>query len=405
MRTLQSLTIAVSSDPDPADPSSSSGLPSSTLKGLAEFVGNAVPIARAPGTAAARAAIVAGAALGVRPADFKDPRAARARLWTVGRASLPMSLARERVTRKRLAAAGAIDGLIQYGGEYRAPAGVPMVTYQDSTLIQAQRAYDWSHLQGLSDRDLQRLLAEQREAYTSATACCVISHWVAQSLVGDYGIPEEKIHVVGLGANHVIDASWSGRDWSPPRFLFVGVDWERKNGPMLLRAFGRLRDEVPDATLDLVGGHPRVDQPGVCGHGPLRLSDPADREKLAGLYQSATAFVMPSLHEPGGTVHTEAAAAGIPSIGSSSGGAATAIGDAGFVVDPGSEEDLLDAMRKLADPAVAQALGERGIERAGLFTWRKVAERLVRALRIPGVDDSGLAEFLPALEASGQPLR
>jgi hypothetical protein len=28
------------------------------------------------------------------------------------------------------------------------------------------------------------------------------------------------------------------------------------------------------------------------------------------------------------------------------------------------------------------------------FTWRKVAERIVRALRIPGVDVTGPADFL-----------
>jgi glycosyltransferase involved in cell wall biosynthesis len=206
-------------------------------------------------------------------------------------------------------------------------------------------------------------------------------------------VPSEKVHVVGLGANHAVTGDL-GRDWSRPRFLFIGWDWERKNGPMLLTAFARVRERFPDATLDLVGRHPRVDQEGVFAHGARPLNDHAERAYVENLYRTATAFVLPSVHEPSGTVHIEAASAGIASIGTTNGGAATCIGDAGFLVDPSEPERLVEAMCELAIPETAKALGERAARRAKLFTWRKVAERLVRALEIPGVDATELAEFL-----------
>lgn len=352
---------------------------------------------RAPTPALERAALLGGAALALTPRDIVDMRAARARLWTASHASLPLSLARDRAVRRRLREAGRVDGLVQYGGEYRSPSDLRMVTYQDSTVPQALRAYPWPHLRGWSDRDVKRQVRRQRAAYESAVACCALTHWAAESIVEDFGISPDRVHVVGLGANHVVDGSQITRDWSQPRFLFVGADWERKNGAGLLRAFQQLRQEIPEARLELVGGHPeRIDQPGVYGHGPLSLGDPADRQTLAGLYRSSTVFVMPSLHEPSGTVHLEAAAAGIPSIGSRNGGTATCVGDSGVLVDGRSAEELLRAMRALSAPNVAQMLGQRALEHARPFTWRKVAERLVRALRLPGVDDSGLAEFLPS---------
>jgi glycosyltransferase involved in cell wall biosynthesis len=43
------------------------------------------------------------------------------------------------------------------------------------------------------------------------------------------------------------------RDWSTPRFLFVGNDFERKNGVAVVSAFKRLRDQVSEARLDVVG--------------------------------------------------------------------------------------------------------------------------------------------------------
>jgi hypothetical protein len=51
-------------------------------------------------------------------------------------------------------------------------------------------------------------------------------------------------------------------------------------------------------------------------------------------------------------------------------------------------------MLKLCDPSTTERLGALGREHAAQFTWRKVAERLVRALNIPDVDLTGYAAFL-----------
>ena len=117
-------------------------------------------------------------------------------------------------------------------------------------------------------------------------------------MIRDYGIAPEKVHAVGVGRNHTAPAV--ERDWSTPRFLFVGMDWPRKNGDGVLRAFARLRAELPDARLDVVGGHPPIDAPGVTAHGVLRLDVPEQHATLERLFGEATCFVMPS--------HSEAAA-------------------------------------------------------------------------------------------------
>jgi glycogen synthase len=394
-RAPEALVLGMAAMADPEDPSVNSGWPASVLGALREVAARVVPVGDTPDDATARMALMAGALLGLRPSDLAEPCSARSRLWTVGKASSAYALARSRSVCRKVADAGALDGFIQNGGDYRAPAGIPMVTYQDSTVLQAVEAYPWAHLRGLSPGDIKGLVRRQRAAYESAVGCCTFSHWVADSVVCDYEIPASKVHVVGLGSNDSLaDIDPSQRQWSSPRFLFVGFDWARKNGELVLDAFAKVRQSFPHATLDLVGGHPRVGVEGVTGHGLLAMGDPAGRARLTALYQAATVFVMPSLHEPAGTVHVEAAAAGIPSIGTSNGGAATCIGEAGYVVDPAAPAELLEAMRKLCDPETAQRLGSLGREHARQFTWRKVAERLVRALKIPGLDLSGFAGFL-----------
>jgi hypothetical protein len=49
---------------------------------------------------------------------------------------------------------------------------------------------------------------------------------------------------------------------------------------------------------------------------------------------------------------------------------------------------------ELAEPDRARELGELARTHSELLSWRKVAERVVRATAIPGLDTSGLAEFL-----------
>jgi glycosyltransferase involved in cell wall biosynthesis len=70
------------------------------------------------------------------------------------------------------------------------------------------------------------------------------------------------------------------------------------------------------------------------------------------------------------------------------------IGEGGRLVDPTSDEQIFAAMLELSDPQVAERLGALALERSRLFTWRKVAERLLRALDLPAVNHGSLADFL-----------
>jgi glycosyltransferase involved in cell wall biosynthesis len=221
----------------------------------------------------------------------------------------------------------------------------------------------------------------------------VTSAFAGQSIVDDYGISPQKVHVVGVGRN--IDAGWVERDWSVPRFLFVGADWRRKRGAAVVASFEQVRRRHPEATLDLVGGHPPIEAPGVTGHGPLPLGSDWGQRRYAELLHRATCFVMPSSLEAFGIAYMDAGATGLPCVGTTVGGAPDAVGDGGLLVDPADDYALTAAMLELSDPGTAQRLGERAYRHAAPFTWRAVGERLLRALRPPGLDLAGLPEFLP----------
>lgn len=293
--------------------------------------------------------------------------------------------------RRNLRHAPPIDGLIVLGTGFSLPPGIPTVTYEDMTVPQAVEL-GYPQWRALPEKAIAARRALQRAAYEQARMCCTMTEWPVQSIVDDYGIPESKVRFVGVGRNH--SPYPAPRDWTNPRFLFVGYDWKRKNGEAVVHAFARLRKENSTAELHLVGGHPRVNVEGVTGHGPLAVDDPAGRERVKALFESATCFVMPSLYEPAGIVYIEAAAAGLPSIGTTVGGARDLIGDAGRVVDPHDDSALFEAMRELSAPGTAAALGARAERRSELFTWKAVAERLLRALRLPGIEQESLAHYL-----------
>jgi glycosyltransferase involved in cell wall biosynthesis len=98
------------------------------------------------------------------------------------------------------------------------------------------------------------------------------------------------------------------------------------------------------------------------------------------LFRQATCFVLPSRYEAAAIAYAEAGNAGLPCIGTSVGGAFELIGRAGRIVDPSDNEALFHAMMELSDPQTAADLGHLARRRAHLFTWRAVAERILRVL-------------------------
>lgn len=270
-----------------------------------------------------------------------------------------------------------VDGWIHFAAP---PLGRPApgryVTFEDVTVAQRQRSGVWFPM---PEHRWERWHASQAHVYRHAHACCTVSNWSKASLISDYGVPEEKIHVVGLGRNVDLQPPQT-RNWSRPRYLFVGNDWHRKNGDSVVRAFSRVRRSVPEAHLDIVGAHPALDEAGVEGHGYLSFQDPEEAARLMELYQGATCFVMPSVNEPWGIVYLEAASAGLPVIATTEGGISDALGDDGALyVDPSDENALYEAMALLAGPDRAAQMGAAARRNGEKYGWDLVAGRILQA--------------------------
>ncbi len=377
---LRDLHIAVVHGADPEDPRSYSGSPSHLLAALRELGVEVYPVSAAPPAPLAHA--------------LSDATIAR---WMATGVAVPRSLRERRLlaplametcqalgwtARRRLAVRHPLDAAVVVAGSEIGPlSGIPYVAYEDMTVRQAARFPEWL-ITSLPARDLAARAALQQRQLHAARAVCTNTWWARDSVVEDYGIAPSKVHVVGFGGRSRSPGAQPDRTSRPPgpRFLHASRDWARKNGEVLLRAFALVHAEHPNATLDFVGNHPQLEQPGVRAHGLLSLEDPEQQRRLDALFSHATCFVMPSAVEPSGLSLVEAANCRLPSIVTSVGGAVEVIGGGGIAVKPGDVELLAEAMTRLCDLDLAERLGELAHRHVRQLSWELAARRILAAL-------------------------
>jgi glycosyltransferase involved in cell wall biosynthesis len=188
------------------------------------------------------------------------------------------------------------------------------------------------------------------------------SRWVAGSLDREYGVPVERTHVIPPGVDTTL---WRPAQRAPsavPRLLFVGGNFARKGGQLLLDAFRDLglagRAELHIVTRDRV-----PDQTGVTTHHGLTNGSP----ELRALYEGADAFVLPTLADCFSIAAIEAMAAGLPVLTSDVGGISDIVveGATGFLTQPGDGRALRHCLAKLVEDAhLRTVLGAAGRQRA-----------------------------------------
>jgi glycosyltransferase involved in cell wall biosynthesis len=132
-----------------------------------------------------------------------------------------------------------------------------------------------------------------------------------------------------------------------PRVLFVGGDFVRKGGEDLLAAW-QAAELHRFATLDLVTDWPGLSARTIAGVRVRRNVDSYSPE-WSDLWRDADLFVMPTRHEAFGVVFQEAAAAGLPRIGTNVNAVPELIADgvSGLLVPPRDPAALVRAIRTL----------------------------------------------------------
>ena len=294
---------------------------------------------------------------------------------------------RSRNAARKLAAIGPdVDVVVQVHALFDVP-GDKTAIYIDCT--HHQSAEHWPAWNPLTGQDLADWYSRERETYHRAAHLFAFCEPTRKSLVEEYGVPAEKVTTTGAGINLTAlpvlpDDAPSGQDTAVPTILFIGNDFVRKGGLVLLEAFRAVRQAIPDAQLQLVGTDPRIrPQEGVQVLGRIQ-----DRSRVEELYRKASVFAVPSYFDPFPLVLLEAMAFGLPTVATFTCGVPEIVVDGvtGRLVPAGDADALAGALiAVLSDPEAARQAGRAGRERVeSLYTWDAVVDRMSPALLAPG---------------------
>lgn len=219
--------------------------------------------------------------------------------------------------------------------------------------------------------------AAAEEARRAAAVICV-SAFSAAEAVDLLGIRDP--HVVHNGvdpryfeAQPLGEAELAAMGVRGPYVLTAGGVSRRKNLEGLADAWPIVHAARPELTLVLAGPeHPRRSElfgglPGVRLVG--RVSDTA----LAGLYASASAVVVPSLHEGFGLPALEGMAAGVPVVAARTSALPEVVGDGGVLVEPTTDGLVEGILYAVSGDSEVVRLAGLGRQWARGFTWEKSA--------------------------------
>ena len=159
------------------------------------------------------------------------------------------------------------------------------------------------------------------------------------------------------------------------RLLFVGRDFYRKGGDLVVSALAVLRREYdPQITLT-VAGPQTWPLPGSPPDG-VRFLGSLSPQKVAPLYDRHDLFVMPSRGEPFGLVFAEALARGLPCVARDAFAMPEIVtpGVSGALIKGDDENELAAAIAAvLEDDALYESCYQRAPEMAEYFSWERTA--------------------------------
>jgi glycosyltransferase involved in cell wall biosynthesis len=211
----------------------------------------------------------------------------------------------------------------------------------------------------------------ERTIYHNASKVFVRSTNILTSVMNDYGIPSSRAICVYAGSNAVKQEIYPDpARYAKKHILFVGIDWERKGGLDLVKAFEIVRRSHPDATLTIVGSSPTVNIPNcrVIGRVPM--------DKVGEYFREASVFCLPTRLEPFGIVFVEAMSSKLPVVASNVGAIPDFVqdGTTGYLVHPGDVQGIANAlMALLSNPQKCQQFGERAYRLAQTrYSWNAV---------------------------------
>ena len=258
--------------------------------------------------------------------------------------------------------------------------GVRYFIFADATMRQLANL-GYSHQQ----KDISRMAkfiygrGVRRQAQAGHHFFCM-SGWYAKALQAEHGVRPEQITIIPPSVDTSYWVPKSGeRQPGPLRVVFIGADFMRKGGDVLMQVAAL--PEFSEVEWHLVTKSPPQNKTAnITCHTDFN----SDAEGLRNLVQNSDVLLLPTRADCSSIATLEAAACGVPSIVTRMAGIPDLVEDnvSGILLEQPTVEHLTAALRQyLASPALLAAHGQTARQKVVReFDVRVVLEKIRAAL-------------------------
>lgn len=211
---------------------------------------------------------------------------------------------------------------------------VPLVCWEDST---SKKLISFYNKYKDLDLEIKNLWFEtEKTAFYKSSALIFPSEWAANSAFIDYEISKDKIKVIPFGANlnfngglKQISKVIDDKKFDKCKLLFVGKDWERKGGNLVIKIAQYLNEKGLDTELNIVGSDIKNNYSSlpkfVKNIGFIDKSSQNGINFLSELFLESHFLLVPSRAECYGIVFCEASSFALPSLSTNVGGISSCV--------------------------------------------------------------------------------
>lgn len=231
--------------------------------------------------------------------------------------------------------------------------------------------------------------AQEARALVQAARASYPSHWAAESAVQRYNADPAKIAVIPWGANLPkqpdetgVQTAIQSRRFDRCELVFIGRDWRRKGGDLLVETVEELNRGGLPAHATIIGCAPaNLPRDRFTTIEYLNKAETEGFRRFAAIMGKAHFLFLPSRAEAYGQAFCEAMAFGVPVIGSTVGGIPTIVRDreTGFLLPPETASTVFAGVIReaLSSPARYRdmAMAARADYRARL-NWNRFGQSL-----------------------------
>lgn len=239
------------------------------------------------------------------------------------------------------------------------------------------RDYGHGMLKNISSRALDQRIKREKDLLYKSKESFYMNNWVVDKLKEIYPELSNNFVYVSSGFNKEFISNIKINKKNN-QVLFVGIDYLRKGGDLVVEAFNKMIEKYNiNAKLIVVstGGGLK----NKTNNNNIEFLGFKNRKELIELFSESSLYCMPARFEANGYVFIEAKCFGVPIVARNDYEMKYFVknGIDGYLVDEYNSDDIADAMYKALTNTKMQKFAMEHIERnREKYSWRRVAKNI-----------------------------